>query len=418
MENQSSSSQNGSGQSALNRLSHLEKENKSLREENARLRSSNQESIQSFEERLKDEGALKQSGQRFKTVFEQSILGKKIIGEDLRIIQVNGALQKMLGYSQKELVGTNIITYSHPHFVYTWQELQKKLWKENIPSFGIETCLVRKDGSSFWCKVTSILFADDGHTLGYTILEDISERKKVEEKLKKLYDAQEIVTHTVAHDLKNPIHIIKTLSSILKKDVQGLQEVNAQKHAQSLTHLEMIEGSCDKAYSIIKDLLLIGEIELGKQAFEKQTTEMKGFIEPLLYPLQLHAKEKEISLHFECPQEQVYVQINREKFLRVIENLVSNAIKFTPIGGQVWVGLKKEPQKVILQVRDTGVGIPEPLQSSIFQKFTKAGRQGTEGEETTGLGLYIVKQIIDLHRGKIYFKSQENKGTSFFIELL
>jgi two-component system sensor histidine kinase VicK len=417
MENQSLSSQNGSGQSAPNRLSHLEAENKSLREEIARLRSSNQASIQSFEERLRDEGALKESEHRFKTVFEQSILGKKIIGEDLRIIQVNEALQAMLGYSQKELVGTNIIAYSHPHFVYTWQELQKKLWKENIPSFGIETCLVRKDGSSFWCKVTSILFTDNGDILGYTILEDISVRKKVEEKLKKLYESQEIVTHTVAHDLKNPIHNIKALSSILKKDVQALQEVNAQKHAQSLTHLDMIEGSCEKAYSIIKDLLLIGEIELGKQALEKQPTEMKGFIEPLLYPLQLHAKEKQITLHFESPQEDVYVQINREKFLRVIENLVSNAIKFTQVGGQVWVGLKKT-KSVMLQVSDTGVGIPQPLQSSIFQKFTQAGRQGTEGEETTGLGLYIVKQIVELHRGKIWFESEENKGTTFFIELM
>jgi two-component system sensor histidine kinase VicK len=179
----------------------------------------------------------------------------------------------------------------------------------------------------------------------------------------------------------------------------------------------MIEGSCEKAYSIIKDLLLIGEIELGKQALEKQPTEMKGFIEPLLYPLQLHAKEKQITLHFESPQEDVYVQINREKFLRVIENLVSNAIKFTQVGGQVWVGLKKT-KSVMLQVSDTGVGIPQPLQSSIFQKFTQAGRQGTEGEETTGLGLYIVKQIVELHRGKIWFESEENKGTTFFIELM
>jgi two-component system sensor histidine kinase VicK len=418
MENQSLSNQNGSRHSALDRLSGLEAENKALREQIAFLRSSNQATTDKDEERLSNQQALHESGHRFKTVFEQSILGKKIIGENLRILQVNPALQKMLGYSEKELVGTNIIAYAHPHFVYTWKELQKKLWTENIPSFGIETCLVRKDGSSFWCKVTSILFQDDGYTLGYTILEDISERKKVEEKLKKLYDAQEIVTHTVAHDLKNPIHIIKTLSSILKKDVQGLQEVNAKKQAQSLTHLDMIEGSCEKAYSIIKDLLLIGEIELGKQPLVKQATEMKSFIEPLLYPLQLHAKEKEISLHFECPQEQVYGQINREKFLRVIENLVSNAIKFTKVGGQVRVGLKKESQKVILQVSDTGVGIPEPLQSSIFQKFTQAGRQGTEGEETTGLGLYIVKQIIELHRGKIYFESQENKGTTFFIELM
>jgi two-component system sensor histidine kinase VicK len=417
MENQYSSSQKSSQKSLLDRLSQLETENSTLQQENARLRSSNQGTIQRFEEQLGNEQAYQDSQHRFKTVFEQSILGKKIIGEDLRILQVNPALQAMLGYSEKELVSTNILAYSHPHFVHTWHELQKKLWKEKIPSFGIETCLVRKDGSSFWCKVTSILFTDDGDTLGYTILEDISERKAIEEKVNKLYDSQEIMIHTVAHDLKNPIHSIKALSSFLKKDIAALQEINAQKHAQSLTYLDMIEGSCEKAYNIIKDLLLIGEIELGKQPLEQQTVEMKSFIEPLLYPLQLHAKEKGITLYFECPQEQVYGQVNREKFVRVIENLVSNAIKFTKVGGKVRVGLKKETQSILLQVSDTGVGIPESLQSSVFQKFTKAGRQGTEGEETTGLGLYIVKQIVELHKGKIYFESEENKGTSFFIEL-
>src|SRR5687767_3368343 len=116
MENQFSSSQNGSGHSALDRLSGLEAENKALREQIAFLRSSNQATTDKYEERLANEGVLKKSEHRFKTVFEQSILGKKIIGEDLCILQVNPALQAMLGYSEKELVGTNIIAYAHPHF--------------------------------------------------------------------------------------------------------------------------------------------------------------------------------------------------------------------------------------------------------------------------------------------------------------
>jgi two-component system sensor histidine kinase VicK len=130
------------------------------------------------------------------------------------------------------------------------------------------------------------------------------------------------------------------------------------------------------------------------------------------------AKEKNIGICFDCPAEPVYAQINREKFVRVIENLVSNAVKFTKTGGEVSVSLKKESERVILQVSDNGIGIPEPLQRSIFQKFTKANRQGTQGEATTGLGLYIVKQIVDLHKGKIWLESKENQGTCFYIELM
>jgi two-component system sensor histidine kinase VicK len=199
--------------------------------------------------------------------------------------------------------------------------------------------------------------------------------------------------------------------------VEGLKEVNAKKHAQSLTHLTMIEDSCEKAYTIINDLLLIGEIELGKQPLKKQTIEMKSFLEPLVSPFQLNAKEKEIEINLEFPLEDIHAKINREKFARVIENLLSNAIKFTQVRGKVTVGLKREAQRTLLQVGDTGIGIPEPLQSIVFQKFTKANRQGTKGEATTGLGLYIVKQIVDLHGGKIWLESKENQGTTFYIEL-
>jgi two-component system sensor histidine kinase VicK len=222
----------------------------------------------------------------------------------------------------------------------------------------------------------------------------------------------------VAHDLKNPIHNIKSLSSFLKKNLENLQEIGAERKNQSITFINMIADTCDKAYTIIKDLLLIGEIELGKLNLKKQKTNLNTFIEPLLKPFELVAKEKNIGICFDCPAEPVYAQINREKFVRVIENLVSNAVKFTKTGGEVSVSLKKESERVILQVSDNGIGIPEPLQRSIFQKFTKANRQGTQGEATTGLGLYIVKQIVDLHKGKIWLESKENQGTCFYIELM
>lgn len=196
------------------------------------------------------------------------------------------------------------------HYLNPWRELQKNLWKKQIPSFGIETLLVRKDGSSFPCAVTSILFQDNGTTLGYTILEDISERKAVEEKLKRLYDSQEILVHMVAHDLKKKLHSIATLASFLKKDIASFEEEHAPKKAQSLSHIQMIEDSCQKAYSIINDLLLIGEIELSKQHLNKQSTKTKSFLDPLIDMFQYQANEKAIAISFVFPQEEVYAQIN------------------------------------------------------------------------------------------------------------
>jgi two-component system sensor histidine kinase VicK len=145
---------------------------------------------------------------------------------------------------------------------------------------------------------------------------------------------------------------------------------------------------------------------------------MKVFVESKLGIFEVEAEKKEIILTFHYPQQPVYAHIDQEKFARVLENLLSNAIKFTNPGGEVTLSLKNARQRVLLQVKDTGIGIPQAWQESIFNKFTNLNRQGTEGEVSTGLGLYIVKQIVEMHHGKIWVESEENAGTCFFIELM
>jgi two-component system sensor histidine kinase VicK len=256
----------------MERLSQLEVENKALQEEILRFRSAHQRDIDSLEQRLAIEVKYRESQQGFQTIFEQSKLGNKIIAKDLRIIKVNHALELILGYSQKELVDTKVLAYAHPDYIHPWLELQQNLWSESIPSFGIEPLLLRKDGSLIWCHVISILFHDGDDLLGYTILEDITERKALEQKLKKMYDAQETIIYMVSHDLKNPIHTIKIISGYLKRQVEAFQQIDAPMKDQSLTFIELIAKSCDRAYHIIKDLLLIGEIELGKLTFNLVNT--------------------------------------------------------------------------------------------------------------------------------------------------
>ncbi len=399
----------------MDRLAQLGSEIKALSAENQQLRSDNAAAIFKLEKQLFVEQKYQESQNRFETIFYKSKLGNKIIAPDLRIIQINEVFQAMLGYSEKEIIGTKIITFAHPDFIYHWHELQESLWTKQIPSFQIETCLVKKDGSVLWCQVTSIVFRDNETTLGYTIVEDISKRKALELELKKLYEYQETIMHMVAHDLKGPLNNIKSLNDFLIKDLKKLTVVEANKKDRIFAFTSMISETCEKAYAIIKDLLLIGEFK-SEHAFEKM--DLKTFIDSHLPVLGIEAHKKGIVLGFDYPSEPVHAHINEGKFARVVENLLSNAVKFTNPGGQVTISLKKEGQKVILQVSDNGIGIPANLQSSIFNKFTKANRKGTEGEATTGLGLYIVKQIVDMHKGKIWVESEESKGTSFFIELI
>jgi len=109
--------------------------------------------------------------------------------------------------------------------------------------------------------------------------------------------------------------------------------------------------------------------------------------------------------------------LNADAFGRVVDNLVSNALKFTPAGGRVTVALQEREGRALLSVRDTGIGIPAALHAGLFEKFSVSARPGVGGEAATGLGLFITRQIVQLHRGKVWVESQEGAGTCFFVEL-
>jgi two-component system sensor histidine kinase VicK len=401
-------------ESPLEQMSQLQAEIQDLRAENQQLRSDHAKAIAKLEEQIAVEKRYEESQSRFETIFYQSKLGNKIIAPDLRIIQINPILAKMLGYSAEEIVGTRIVAFAHPDFLHHWHELQENLWTKQIPSFQIETSLIRKDGSSFWCQVTSILFYDQGTTLGYTIVEDISQRKALESELQKMYEYQETIMYMVTHDLKSPIHVIKSLSGLLEKNIVQLLQAEREKKDRLLSFVGMISETCDKANIILDDLLFIGELK-ARQEFER--TDLKNFITSQLPTLGVEAQKKGIALHFHCTEESVYARINANKLMRLLENLLSNAVKFTHTGGQVTISLQSQGQRVRLRVSDTGIGIPQQLQASLFTMFTKAARKGTKGENTTGLGLYIVRQIVEMHQGYIRVESQENAGTTFHIEL-
>lgn len=391
-------------------MTHQKLEIKGLKEENALLR----HALASYEkaggERRIIEEKYKQSKIRFQTIFEKSQLGNKILASDLSIIEVNEALVSMLGYASKnDLINRKILEFAHSDFINHWHELQTALWDKRIPSFSLETCLVKKDKSTIWCRVTSILFDDDDKSLGYTIIENINEKKVLEEKAQRLYENQEMMMYMVAHDLKSPVHIIQSLSGIIRKNIENHQL------DKSITHLSMLDHTCNRSYSIINDLMLIGELE--SEQIETEVVNITEILRSLIDNFSTVSDEKSIQLITPFIQSEVLANVNKQKITRAIENLLSNAIKFSNSGGRVKVDLIQEGSRLLLKIQDEGIGIPSTLQRTVFNKFTKAKRKGTQGEATTGLGLFITKRIVEKHKGKVWFESRQNEGTTFFIRL-
>jgi two-component system, OmpR family, sensor histidine kinase VicK len=232
--------------------------------------------------------------------------------------------------------------------------------------------------------------------------------KAIEEKNMEIENASTIkneILGIVAHDLRNPLAAIKTIAMVMEDD----ETVNAD----NKDNLQMIKSACDKAVSIINDLLETAQNETLE--FDIEATELNQFLQKAVNDWKRNTNAR-VNLLYYGTAEPVYSGINAEKMQRVMDNLISNAIKFSG-DSNVEVSLQALNSQVIINVKDFGMGIPNDLLPFIFDRFSKASRKGLRGEESVGLGLSIVRQIIKKHGGEIEVDSVEQHGTTFTITL-
>jgi signal transduction histidine kinase len=210
----------------------------------------------------------------------------------------------------------------------------------------------------------------------------------------------------VAHDLRNPIGAIETLAMMME-----MEDVDKD----TRENLDMIKTSCIKARGIIADLLDAANNE-NINIIETKRTELNHFIKSIIseWKLQKNAKN---NIVFISSKNQVFVEINAEKFQRVMDNLITNALKFSKDNNKIDIYLSVKNEHAIVKVRDYGLGIPSDMLPHIFERFSKARRPGLRGEQSTGLGLSIARQIIENHHGNIEVISEEKKGSTFTIKL-
>ena len=240
------------------------------------------------------------------------------------------------------------------------------------------------------------------------VLSDISAQKHYQENLIALNNSKDRIMATVAHDLRNPISGILSLCNMLEQK---------KKDTENLFYIDLIKRSAQTALGIMEELLEVSEMESQNFSLSMQKVNLSEFIPEVIEQYESDALEKEIRLSYSLPEQPLFADLNIKKFSRVLENLISNALKFTGEKGSVSLVLEALDDHVLIKVMDTGIGIPKDLQKFLFEKFTRAKRFGLKGEKTHGLGMFITKQIVDLHQGKLSFESVEHKGTTFFIKL-
>ncbi|WP_183568759.1 sensor histidine kinase [Mucilaginibacter sp. SP1R1] len=210
----------------------------------------------------------------------------------------------------------------------------------------------------------------------------------------------------VAHDLRNPIAAVESIAMIME-----MEDVDEE----TQDNLNMMKASCVKARSIIDDLLEAARND-SSNVYELERTELNHLLKSIVNDWKIQHDLKADVL-FTSNINPVFTAVNKEKLHRAIDNLVSNAIKFSKDKSRVDVRLSKKNNDVLIEVQDYGVGIPADILPDIFNRFSTAGRTGVRGEQSTGLGLSIVRQIIEKHGGAIEVESAVGRGSVFTISL-
>ena len=338
---------------------------------------------------------------------------------DGRVLIWNESAERIFGWTAAEVVG------GPPPFVPV--ELQGEfhaLFRRELagePICDLEQKRRRKDGTLIDVSLsTGLTRSPDGTPSGVmAVMTDITERKLAaaqlaakNAQLAELNDIKNQLLGMAAHDLRNPLHVVNAASSFLLDDMgRGLSEEERR------DLLGRVNKNSEFMLKLIDDLLDVAKIESGRLDLELADGDLCGLIEEDLSMNRVLAKKKNIRLDFTPECDVPLFRFDRAKVEQVLNNLISNAVKFSEPGTAVMLRTSRANGTMVVSVRDQGPGIPAGEIDKLFKPFSKTSVHSTAGEKSTGLGLAISRRIVEGHGGRIWAESEVGKGSTFSFSL-
>ena len=239
------------------------------------------------------------------------------------------------------------------------------------------------------------------------VIERTAELKGANEKLKMLNVEKNKYIGIVAHDLRNPIGNAFSFSNLLISDFDAFSE------DERMEFIKIINERCSYSLKLIEDFLDASKIESGILDLDFKEYNYKTIIEECIAQNTMFAHKKSQQIVFNHPPTDILLLCDKNKIEQVVNNLISNAIKYSAENKKIWIEIEQNNHQLITKVIDEGLGIHENELDSVFKVFQTTSTKSTAGEKSTGLGLAIVKKIVEAHNGKIEVKSEFGKGSEF-----
>ena len=370
--------------------------------------------------------AIKESEERYRSItdnIDDFFWSSEKISNALLPTFCSTSVFRMTGYTQIEFMSDSKMFFKiiYPDDFKIVKERLQKLYK-NVYKRGdeVEFRIIHKNGNVVWVrnKISIVRDKKGNPQKIFGIVSDITLQKNAEQELKlstdnlkKLNDTKDKFISIISHDLRTPFSSVLGFTDILLNEDDITPEESRQ-------YIQYIQESSKNMLSLVNSLLDWTRIQTGRIDFEPVTTQFNVLVQQVLSGMTGFALQKRIELINEVPED-VSLMVDKSLATQALNNLISNALKFTNENGRITVKVQEsdQPRFVEISVIDTGIGIKQSDIDKIFTIESKYTTEGTYGEKGTGLGLTLVKEIIEKHNGKIWVVSEFGKGAEFHFTL-
>jgi PAS domain S-box-containing protein len=350
--------------------------------------------------------ALKDQTDFYKALLHaQSDLGEGlIVMEKDRILYANSASSDITGFTADELTAmpSFLLLVAPEDKDILADRLRRRLKGEDVEE-QYETTIIHKNGNRIELEISLKKFYIKDKMRLAVIARDISERKKVE-------NAKSEFVSWVSHQLRTPLTASSYLAEILLSGDEGKLTI------EQVLSIQRIYDANQRMIGLINSLLNVAQIELGTMEIERSPTSLTEVCDSALGDLDYQITIKHIQIKRIYDNDIPMIDLDPRLIRMVFQNLISNAVKYTSTG-KISITIKHESKNAIVSIKDTGFGIPKKAQKKVFSKLFRAENVISKEIEGTGLGLYIIKAVVEMFYGKIWFDSEEGKGTTFFVSL-
>ncbi len=385
-------------------------------------------------ERKAVEEALQESESRLRTLINNTTDCITFKDGQGRYVEINEAALKLLGlegidYRNKTNNELYCLVDKNKETFKRIEEMDKITLIAGREMRFNEKLINGRGEENYFDIVKNPVFNSQGENKALVVVaRNITDKEKTEElrqryrestrKLEEVMEYDRMKTEFIAnisHELRTPLNVI--LSSHQMCELVLKNQIKSDISSRFNKYMGMTKQNCYRLLRLINNLIDITKIDSGYLTPEFIKGDIVNFIEGITMSVVTFAESKGISVIFDTEVEEKYICFDKDKIERIMLNLLSNAIKFTPAKGYIYVNLNDFYDKISISVKDTGIGIPEEKKSEIFKRFVQLDKSFTRENEGSGIGLSLVKSLVDMHKGEITVRSEPGKGSEFIVTL-